>query len=1161
MTLRWLIVLALGILVSIAGAAQAAEPYLEFVRGLRDREYYDYALIYLDELEKRADVPREIKEVVPFEKAITLLRGADRLRTPELQTRQLDQAQGFLEQFLKASPNHPDAGAANTELANVIVGKGKIEVQNSKSPGNVAQKAELQKKARRYFAQARQVYQAAHDRYKEEVGKFEKYIPNTEKAKYEAREAARVRYINAQLNLAILIYEEAQTWDKGSPENKKLLTEAAKAFDDIHAHHRQLVGGLYARLWEGKCFEEQDDIRKALGFYAELLEHGAKEKPSSELKRLQDRVLRFRLICLNSEQRKDYQVAIQDAQAWLKENRSLASSLNGLGIQWELVRAQEMLAKKEATTDADKTRLLQQALATARAINRYQGEYKESSTAMIQRLMVALDRDPKDPKDLATAFSLAQGMVQSIAKKADQIYDARGAEHDNLVAELQRDLKEAARILNIGLAAASAKDDLKDVNRARFFLAYVYFKMRENARDGLFDRSYDAAVLAEFVARKCIATQPELALESAYLAQLAYSQAYRREIDDRRAADASDLKRMIDVCNFIAQNWPDSDKANDARIDLGKMYGQLQQPAEAAKWYMQVPESSPQYLAAQLAAGNAYWFAFAVESIRPEAERKPQAELDALVERSREILRNAIVKFEAQLPGDISQVDETKLESLTKAKANYAQIMNNSGDYRGALGLLTEGPLSVIAAVAPPGGNENNRPAEGGIRGRKFAGAVYQVLLRSFVGLQDLDKARAAMRELESIVGTGGGGESLTRIYLELGKELQKEVERLQTARDSRLAEVLKSFDTFLEDMSNRKEGHDFSSLIWVASTYRALGEGLQQGDSSKAESYFARAVAALQQLLDAEAKNPGTIPAGGLPGVQLRLVACKRLQKDFAEAHKTIVAILKIRPKALDVQEEAAQLFQDWGAHGDLDKWQIAIEGGAARKAGQDEKRVWGWRGLADRLQSNLLTNPNPDYEKKYLDARYNVANCWFRYATAQSTDKGRKKLLSEAHKAVLATAGVIPNLGGGEIWSRFNHLHRDIQQQMLDLGMDEMRGKEVADLERRGRLTKEERAAQAAEKKKAAESALASADDSQEAAKPKSKKKRKAKADAAAKAASGGGWMWPALGAALALCGGAAGYAYFTQGKKKKRRRSTDGDDDAPRGASKSPSARSRT
>ena len=36
----------------------------------------------------------------------------------------------------------------------------------------------------------------------------------------------------------------------------------------------------------------------------------------------------------------------------------------------------------------------------------------------------------------------------------------------------------------------------------------------------------------------------------------------------------------------------------------------------------------------------------------------------------------------------------------------------------------------------------------------------------------------------------------------------------MQSAQDPRLAEVLKSFESFLEDLFNRQEGHDFSTLI-----------------------------------------------------------------------------------------------------------------------------------------------------------------------------------------------------------------------------------------------------------------------------------------------------------------------------------------------------------
>ena len=135
MNLRRLIFFGLGILALAAPRVWAAEPYLEFVEGLRRNNYHDYALIYLDKLEKRADVPADVKEVIPFEKGITLKEGAKSLLSPEAQTRQYDQARVYFEQFLKASPKHAYAGRANTELAEVLVSKGMVEVMQSKVAG------------------------------------------------------------------------------------------------------------------------------------------------------------------------------------------------------------------------------------------------------------------------------------------------------------------------------------------------------------------------------------------------------------------------------------------------------------------------------------------------------------------------------------------------------------------------------------------------------------------------------------------------------------------------------------------------------------------------------------------------------------------------------------------------------------------------------------------------------------------------------------------------------------------------------------------------------------------------------------------------------------------------------------------------------------------
>lgn len=1120
---RWLIVSGVSALVWASPAA-ASEKYLEFVKGLRERDYHDFALLYLDQLAERKDLPADIRQVLPYERAMTLLDSARSLRNPDEQNRQLDQARTWLDRFLKESPNHPSAAQANAELAKVYIGKGKVAVQQSQAQQSNERKAEFQKQARAFFGDARKVLQDAHDRYKAEYEKHDKSIPKTDKARYEARERPYVNYQQAQLDLAELMYEEAQSYDPGSAENRKRLTEASNAFEQIHIRYRQQLAGLYAKMWQGKCFQEQGDLKKALGLYGELLDHGG-GRPEPALKTLQDRVRGFRLICLNNDPNHDnYQVAIDEAQAWIRDNRTLLGSKPGLVIQWELVRALDAKAREEGVTPNEKTRLVEQALGAARAINRYAGEYKNPSTTMIQRLQVALNREPGDPKDFSAAFNLARTLIEDIRSRNIKIDAARGAEREQLRADLQPVLRETARVLNSAVSLANSKDDEKDVGRARYLLSYVYYAMGEH--------SYDSAILAEYVARRYLESAPDLALDAAWLAQNAWIQAYYQEHRAGAPSDPQDdpdLQRVMASCNFITDRFPGSDKSNHARMMIGKLFTRMRQPAEAAKWYLQVPESAPDYLEAQLEAGNAYWIRYTDESIRPETERLPKEELDTLARRAREIFQAAVSKYEAGLSREIDRVDPLALANLTRAKFSFAQILNVSGEYQQALDVLTAGPLSVVEAVEAPEGDEQQRPAAPAIKSREFASFAHQQVLRASIGLQNLDKAKEEMKILEQIEGAGGSA-ALTRVYLDLGRELQKEVERLQASRDPRLADVLKSFENLLEGVVQRTDGRDYSSLMWVAETYRALGDGLDARDSRKAGSYYARSAAALQAILDEEQRKPGYIPASGQSGVRLRIAMNKRRQKSFAEAETLLLEILKDRPQALDVQVEAAQLYQDWAAKGsppDVAKWQNAISGDQTSK--KKDKRIWGWAGIAQRMEVSLMQSAdrNPEFVQQYLDARYNVAWCRYQAALAQSA-KQRADLLEDAKMDIRLTAIAIPSLGGDETRTRFNKLYRDVQETMVDAGIQKG---PIADIEAIATAASSAQKATGSRQDKSS----GKSSDTKIAKRGSPPATRSADAHSQSDGSLG---IWPVVLVAAAGCGAAAWVVWKTRSKPRRRR-----------------------
>ncbi|MEI8382992.1 MAG: hypothetical protein WCJ09_22920, partial [Planctomycetota bacterium] len=131
---RLLAAVAMAVLIAGAGMAQAVEPYLEFVRGLREQQYFDYAILYLDQIASKENTPAEIKQVIPYEKAMALQDGAKFARSPEKQVEQYNQALAFLEQFVKENPTHPIAADANSDRAQIILKKAQSEILQLRSP-------------------------------------------------------------------------------------------------------------------------------------------------------------------------------------------------------------------------------------------------------------------------------------------------------------------------------------------------------------------------------------------------------------------------------------------------------------------------------------------------------------------------------------------------------------------------------------------------------------------------------------------------------------------------------------------------------------------------------------------------------------------------------------------------------------------------------------------------------------------------------------------------------------------------------------------------------------------------------------------------------------------------------------------------------------------
>ncbi len=1008
----------------IALTGHAAEPVQSFVEGLRDRGYYDIALMYLDQQEQRGNLPAELKELLPYERAQTLLASARDLNNLDAQRQQLDAAEAAFQQFAKASPGHPLAAQANTWRGRILFEKARVEIFESEDPSHVSNRQEYQTKARTLLAEARKVIEDAATQHKKVFEQFPSFIPEGETVQHAARNRAENTYIEVVFDLGKCSYWDARTFDRESKEATGALQKASVEFAEMHDRYRNNTGGKFARLWQGKCYEELDQITQALGVYEDLLTL----TPDTPVKAaLYDLSLRFKLICLNHEQKKDYALVVSLAEEWLASAKGRTRSEVGNGIQWELCRALEQLGTDRTKAEAERAPELNQALSRARTLSRTVGEFKVPANGMIQRLLLSLNRGTDDPVDFDSAFGMAGKLSDDIRQLSQQINSAQqGGKMDEAKtkqATLKSNASEMARLCEIALRMAKPTTDARLVDRASVLLAYGYM---------LDDRPFEAAVVGEYTLRSLAVRSPESAKNAGFIAMAAFDRAYQKADKGNRDFES---RKLIEFASRLEQTFPESGQANDARVAAARVLWDQRKLSEAAEWWNKIPAGSTHYASAQLSTGQAYWGQYTTQINLAEDKRPEQTQLAEWRDAAVRHLETGIAERMRSTPAEAATPDD-----LTRGKLTLAQIRNLSGVYHtvdktaGSIELLTEDPHSVVAAIAVPAGTVRPQ-SPSSPKSRTMASFAYQQLLKAQIGVKDLDAAREARFRLEEVAGSDDA-EALTQVFVEFGQQLEDELKQLKAAGEvDRATEVREGFEEFLNDLFNRQEGQSFTSLFWIAETFTSLAEG-SSDDLTRAQGFFAKAGEAYQKIIETAKADAAFAKPDQLLYSKMRLVNCKQAQGDFVAGEQVILELLKEKKAAEspNVQIAAASLYQAWAGSSEPDAWKKYSTAISGMKA---PVPMWGWAMTANRLQRALSNKTDARVAALEYEARYSLAQCQFSLAKQQSTPAEREKLLLQAKQGIATFARLSRSLPPEE-FDRFNQLYRSILQESGGLAVD---------------------------------------------------------------------------------------------------------------------------
>jgi len=970
----------------------ASDSQEAFLNGLKQRGYYDTALEFLDGLEQAANTPDDVRQTLDIERAAIHMAEGNAARRQDDRDRFFDQGRASFEKFLREHPQHERAAEAQVQVGNIVLAEARRLIWKLSPADGSSVNSGTAADARRELGLARKLFQSASDRFKAQLDTLPFVDAAEDKAAWEHRRRIEARHLSAWLSAVSCVYEEALTLDKSSGRRDRLLEDAIDELTEINTFSRASAAGLHAQLMLGKCWQELGDISQALGYFDQLRSQTSRD---AYIQQLAHTAEYYRLICLNHESRKDFQLVVTEATRWLREHRNLQNTEAGLGILFEKAVAAGTIARSEDVADEERQLRLRTTLADLEVAGAVMSPVQQKARAAAQRLREELGESRDEPRDFDTAFDRARELIGQLQQAREAVAEATSDELRQQ-AEQQRDLltAEAGRLFQLALQLREPDSDRSAVAQARYLLSYVYLQQ---------GREQDAFILAREVMRRHRDDTPDTASDATEMAISAAVRMWSAAPPDGRVFEMNLVK---EVCEEVIQAFPDSRRATDARMRLGRIYLELNNPSEAARTFLQVPEGDDGYADAQIEAGQAWWLAWAQASSgnsESNADRVSQETLQDWKTKARTLLTDGIRLGRANQPGN--QLSD----AVIRAEVSLCGLLNQDGDFAETVLHLTDGDPSVIEAI-----ESNDVRPQRGIRSAAFAGLCYRTLLRAYVGTQNIDAALDVMSRLQDL-----GTSNTAAIYTQLGRELQKELQRLTDAGDTeRLQSVRDSFEQFLTQIYESRDRSDSAALLWIGETYAGLAAGTS--DSSEAARSWEKAATIYQELLQSD------IAEATAAAVKGKLIRVQRQRQNYESAVQLARESLGENPVSVAVQMEAARALADWGEHGEPQRLLESI-GGLPTDA--SEKVIWGWATLARRLQNSRQQVTQDKLRPVFLEARYELSRSRLRYAQVEP-GSGRKQLQAAAQE-VASMARVLQETEESW-WQKFDELYQDIQGEL---------------------------------------------------------------------------------------------------------------------------------
>ena len=1007
-----IIVLGTALFSSLAACDEPAE---EFLRALRDRQYYDVALDYLEEMESSRLASRQFKETLPFERAQLLIQSASQIRDGALLEKRLQEAEQLLTEAESRTKRPELKAKSQTNRGDLLFQRARIYLDaGSNERLKPRQKEEKFVLARQYLEKAMAAFRGAKDNYKKILDNYQ-LDPRDPESKSRLKRLRGI-YTVVRVKLPQIIELYADTLEDGDAKRIESLNQACASFEQLWLKYPNFPAGLDSCFYGARCKYKLHEYEESLSFLQQILSL----PDNSSLVARKRRALALAADCWNNISPYPF----DDVIANLEPYNSKLTKKDQRNPEWQRVQMELATAyhkksvdlKKEDPSDGRIKSLARQASKLIKSIARLPGVHRERARELVSdwNLNLAADAVVENDQPITTFAEAKQRVIDLVGQieglNAD-VADAKrnlkknpGAQKDLDVLQERLDAT-AGQCLNVLDRAISLRDietTREDLNQIRYFQSVCYLVRKEYL---------ESALIGEFLVDHFPGVP--YSKQAGAIAIRSYGAIHNSAAPENRELERGQLKQLAAK---IVDRWPGSPESAEAAsaltsLTLSKDELSSEDIAQAEDLMKAVGGSSIQRSILEIKLGTKLWFDY----------RRKKAEAADSDSGLKEQLAEAIKHLDSGVQG--VSLNDIRMEAAWGSVFLVNAYLENE-ELDKALEQLETATLAPIDLVK----QKNQVIVRSGKFDRflsetyKIAGRCYLAAIGTFPNDESwADKALGIVQAMQARADRGDDPNmkrDVSNMYRLIALELDKQ---LASATDAKQQEhFINRLSQFLEAL--QAESDDANTIIWAGKTLMELGDSfVAQGMQEQARPLYRSAVNALDR-----AKSLGVSDPRLLLEIARQQAIAKRGTGKFEQAYDELVALLKKNPKSWQIQIDVAETLQLWGQSSKSSKFLAKALSGGERFQDPETKRqknlVWGWSKLADVFKSN------PKFKTPYYTSVMGAVVSRFEYGLLES----KPKVMQAALKRLQIAKTRDPSMGGGSWKSKFENLELRIRAEI---------------------------------------------------------------------------------------------------------------------------------